>query len=74
MFREKLAEQSAIMDERSFKRLLRRTVAIPVALLALLAVLLTVEIFYLSSALRWVDHAEEVIGNCRQLFRYMTDM
>jgi len=62
------------MDERSFKRLLRRTVAIPVALLALLTVLLTVEILYLSSALRWVDHAEEVIGNCRQLMRYMTDM
>ena len=62
------------MDERSFKRLLRRTVAIPVALLALLAILLTVEILSLTSALRWVDHAEEVISNSRQLMRYMIDM
>ena len=62
------------MDEQSFKRLLRRTVAIPVALLVLLAVLLTVEILSLTSALRWVDHAEEVISNSRQLMRYMIDM
>src|SRR5215469_6221791 len=62
------------MDEQSFKRLLRRTVAIPVALLALLAVLLTVEILNLTSALRWVDHAAEVVTNSRQLMRYMIDM
>ena len=62
------------MDEQSFKRLLRRTVAVPVALLVLLAVLLTVEILSLTSALRWVDHAEEVIANSRQLMRYMIEM
>lgn len=62
------------MDERSFKRLLRRTVAIPVALLALLAILLTAEILSLTSSLRLVDHTEEVIANSRQLFRYMTEM
>jgi PAS domain S-box-containing protein len=49
-------------------------VAIPVALLALLAVLLTVEILSLTSALHWVDHAEEVIANSRQLMRYMVEM
>jgi len=62
------------MDEQSFKRLLRRTVAIPVALLAMLAVLLAVEILNLTSALRWVDHAQEVISNSRQLMRYMIEM
>jgi PAS domain S-box-containing protein len=62
------------MDEQSFKRLLRRTVAIPVALLVLLAGVLTIEILSLTSALRWVDHAEEVISNSRQLMRYMIDM
>lgn len=62
------------MDERSFQRLLRRTVAIPVALLVLLAVVLVVEILSLTAALRWVDHAEEVISDSRQLMRYMTDM
>src|SRR5215471_5927891 len=73
-FHKRLRERPSSMDEQSFKRLLRRTVAIPVALLALLAVLLTVEILSLSSALKWVDHAEEVIGNSRQLMRYMIDM
>ena len=62
------------MDERRFKRLLRRTVVIPVTLLALLAVLLTVEILSLRSARRWVDHAEEVISDSRQLMRYVIDM
>jgi PAS domain S-box-containing protein len=62
------------MDERTFNRLLRRTVAIPVALLALLVIVLVSEILSLNSALRSVDHAEEVIANSRQLMRYMTDM
>jgi len=62
------------MDERSFQRLLRRTVAIPVALLILLAVVLVVEILSLTSALRWVDHAEAVIADSRQLMRNVTQM
>jgi PAS domain S-box-containing protein len=62
------------MDERSFQRLLRRTVAIPVALLILLAVVLVVEILSLTSALRWVDHAEEVVADSRELMRNMTNM
>ncbi len=62
------------MDERSFQRLLRRTVAIPVALLVLLAVVLVIEILSLSSALRWVDHAEEVIADSRELMRNMIEM
>jgi PAS domain S-box-containing protein len=62
------------MDERSFQRLLRRTVAIPVTLLVLLAVTLLVEILTLTSSLKWVDHAEQVISNSRQLMRYMVDM
>jgi len=62
------------MDERSFQRLLRRTVLIPVVLLVLLAVTLLVEILTLTSSLKWVDHAEQVISNSRQLMRYMVDM
>ena len=62
------------MDERTFQRLLRRTVAVPVALLVLLAFVLVVEILSLNSALRWVDHAEEVIADSRELMRYMIDM
>lgn len=62
------------MDDRSFQRLLRRTVAIPVALLMLLAIVLAVEIASLNSSLRWVDHAEQVIADSRQLMRYVTDV
>jgi PAS domain S-box-containing protein len=62
------------MDERRFQRLLRRTVAIPVTLLVLLAVTLLVEILTLTSSLKWVDHAEQVISNSRQLMRNMAEM
>src|SRR5271165_5819823 len=62
------------MDQRSFQRLLRRTVLIPVVLLMLLAVTLLVEILTLTRSLKWVDHAEQVISNSRQLMRYMVDM
>jgi PAS domain S-box-containing protein len=40
----------------------------------LLAVTLLVEILTLTSSLKWVDHAEQVISNSRQLMRYMVDM
>jgi PAS domain S-box-containing protein len=62
------------MDERRFQRLLRRTVAIPVALLGLLAIVLVIEILTLTSSLRLVDHTDQVITNARQALRYMIDM
>lgn len=49
-------------------------VAIPVILLVFLAVTLLVEILTLTSSLKWVDQAEQVISNSRQLMRYMVDM
>jgi PAS domain S-box-containing protein len=62
------------MDERSFQRLLRRTVAIPVALLVLLAGVLVVEILTLTDSLRRVAHTDQVITNARQAMRNMNDM
>ena len=62
------------MDERSFQRLLRRTVAVPVALLILLAGVLGVEILTLNQSLHQVDHTDQVITNARQTLRYMVDM
>ena len=62
------------MDERSFQKLLRRTVAIPVALLVLLAGVLVVEILTLTGSLHLVEHTDEVITNARQVMRYMVDM
>jgi len=62
------------MDERKFQKLLRRTVAIPVALLGLLAIVLVFEILTLTGSLRRVDHTDQVITNARQVMRYMIDM
>lgn len=62
------------MDQRSFQRLLRRTVAIPVVLLVLLAATLVGEIWLLSTSLHWVDHSDRVIANARQLMRYIVEM
>ena len=62
------------MDQRSFQRLLRRTVLIPVVLLGLLAVTLAGEILLLAASLRWVDHSDQVIANARQLMRNVVEM
>ncbi len=62
------------MDQRSFQRLLRRTVLIPVVLLLLLTATLVVEILGLTTSFGWVDHTDDVILNARQLMRYMLDM
>ena len=62
------------MDKSSFQRLLRRTVAIPIVLLLLLAVTLLVEVISLTSSLRWIDHSDHVLAEARQSMRYMLDM
>ncbi|MGB7553816.1 MAG: CHASE3 domain-containing protein [Candidatus Korobacteraceae bacterium] len=62
------------MDQRSFQKLLRRTVLIPVVLLLLLTATLVVEILGLTTSFGWVDHTDQVIVNVRQLARYMLDM
>ena len=62
------------MDPRSFQKLLRRTVLIPVVLLLLLTATLVVEILGLTTSFGWVDHTDAVIASARQLMRYMLDM
>jgi PAS domain S-box-containing protein len=62
------------MDQRSFQRLLRRTVAIPVIMLVALAVTLTGEILLLTTSLHWVDHSDQVIANARQVMRNIVEM
>jgi len=62
------------MDQRSFQRLLRRTVAIPVIMLVSLAVILVGEILLLNTSLHWVDHSDQVIANARQLMRNIIEM
>jgi PAS domain S-box-containing protein len=62
------------MDQRSFQRLLRRTVAIPVIMLVSLAAVLVGEILLLNISLHWVDHSDQVIANARQLMRDIIEM
>jgi len=62
------------MDQRSFQRLLRRTVALPVLLLMLLAAILAGESLLLYASLRWVDHSDQVIATARQLQRQIIEM
>jgi PAS domain S-box-containing protein len=62
------------MDERRFHALLRRTVALPVALLACLTAILVAEILLLSDSLRWLDHSDKVITTSRQAGRSIVEM
>ena len=62
------------MDQRSFQKLLRRTVALPVALLVCLAAILGAEVWLLSASLHWVDHSGQVLAGARQLSRYVAEM
>ena len=74
MLRTSARASAFVMDERSFQNLLRRTIAVPVALLVLLVVVLGVEVLTLTGSLHRVDHADLVITNARQSMRYMVDM
>ena len=62
------------MDQLSFQRLLRRTVALPVVLLVLLAATLVAEILLLSWSLRWVDHSDQVTSQARTAMRSVAEM
>ncbi len=62
------------MDQRSFQKLLRRTVLIPVVLLLLLTATLVVEIVGLTTSFGQVDRSDQVIADVRQLMRSITDM
>ena len=62
------------MNNRSFQRLLLRTLAIPLALLVLLATMLVLEISLLTSSLHEVDHTDEVVAANRQALVQMVDM
>ncbi len=62
------------MQQRDFQRALRRTVALPVTLLVLLAATLASESLLLFASLKWVDHSDLVITAARQLQRQIVEM
>ncbi len=60
------------MDSPTFQRVLRRTLAIPVLLLAGLAAILLFETSVLLADIRWVDHTDQVLSEARQLTDLIT--
>jgi len=62
------------MKSHDFRTLLRRTIAVPILALAVLAVLLVLQISYMVRTLQWVDHTDRVISSARDLTRLMLEM
>ncbi len=62
------------MEQDSFRALLRRTVAIPVIALTILATVLLWEIQSLNSSMQWVNHTGQVIEASQQLMKLMIDV
>src|SRR5664279_4085780 len=62
------------MQTRNFRNLLRRTLFLPLILLALLAITLVVEVLSLTSSVAWVDHSDHVMAMSRQAMRSMVEM
>ncbi len=61
------------MDERDFRALLYRTIAIPVLALLLLALALGFTVRQLRQSAMWVDHTDTVIAHANLLTRLMVD-
>ena len=66
--------QAALMDQRSFRKLLSRNVGLPLGVGLLGAVAFVVVINYLLSAMQWVEHTDQVIGNANETVKLSIDM
>ena len=62
------------MERNDFTAVLRRTVAIPMIALAILATVLLWETQSLHSSMQWVDHTDQVISAGEQLIKLVIDM
>ncbi|MDU9413551.1 response regulator [Pseudomonas sp. zfem005] len=64
---------TASIDERSFRRILARNVALPIGVGVLGATLFIALIGYLLYVLSWVEHTDVVMGKANEGFRYTLD-
>ncbi|WP_332856075.1 CHASE3 domain-containing protein, partial [Duganella sp. S19_KUP01_CR8] len=62
------------LDERSFRTILVRNVALPLVAGVVSAAVFVVLLAYLIAATRWVEHSERVIGNANEISKQMVDM
>ena len=62
------------MEYSKFKSLLRRVIAIPLVIMAVLAGLLLWETFDLNKSLQWVDHTDQVRDQSGRLLKLLVDV
>ncbi|QCI12097.1 response regulator [Pseudomonas putida] len=66
--------QAASMDQQSFRKLLSRNIGLPLGVGLLGAVAFVAVIYYLLSAMQWVEHTDRVIGNANETVKLSIDM
>ena len=62
------------IDEKSFRNLLSRNVALPLGVGVLSAVFFVVLITYLLSVIQWVEHTDRVINNLNESSKLTVDL
>ena len=62
------------VDEKSFRKLLGRNVALPLGVGVLSAVFFVVLITYLLSVIQWVEHTDRVINNLNETSKLTVDL
>lgn len=61
------------MDQQSFRKLLSRNIGLPLGVGLLGAVAFVAVIYYLLSAMQWVEHTDRVIGNANETLKLSID-
>ncbi|AXF01318.1 response regulator [Paraburkholderia hospita] len=61
------------VDQISFRRIIRRNIALPLALGVVTMALFVALIAYLVNTMSWVEHSERVIGNANEMLRLAVD-
>jgi CHASE3 domain sensor protein len=65
---------ASTVDEKSFRTLLSRNVALPLGVGVLSAVFFVVLITYLLSVVQWVEHTDRVINNLNETSKLTVDL
>jgi CheY-like chemotaxis protein/CHASE3 domain sensor protein len=61
------------IDEKSFRRILSRNVALPLGVGVISAIFFIGLVYYLLNVLQWVEHTDRVIGNTNEAYRLTVD-
>jgi CheY-like chemotaxis protein/CHASE3 domain sensor protein len=68
-----MSNESA-MDEMGFRRILNRNVGLPLGLGLVGALFFAVLIGYLLTAIRWVEHSDQVLNRASEIYKLTLDM